>query len=1098
MSIVTTDAPPYFGLVLDPVEAPTISNRQPLNLNSGPIRIDQAGLDWGDAAIQAFMAQQGRMGSAAVDYIVPNRTITIPLAVFTDELSKVTYDQAKNALASKVALLQQEGGVLRRTSSVGANTPVYADIVDAVLNFPDIWGETAAVEPNVRLTLTVLPDFYGAEILLDPVATAGGLSALLTQGGTNYCTNGSFEHDTTGAGAAGYSTTTGWCAAGATATVSTAQAVYGTKSLQVVTTAAVAAEGAGAVLGTPPGGVYKQGQPVTLTVQLRGNAGGETVALVLGATGDVALSNVTLTNAWAEYTLTWTPGLDHPAASVSFAVRTQSALVATWFMDGIQVTLGTATPPVYFDGDTLGYWVGAAGNSISVQTITNLVTDPSFEYDQQGAVPASTLWAQIALTAATLQAFAVSGAWAATGDQSLHCQYLKDGTSTQSSLGCVTPLANRFAVQPNAVYTASAVFNVVQAPLANASSGVRMGIYWYDSGGTQIGSTLFGTMMQTPTPGVYSPTLTATSPANAAAARVEARVLCNTPNRMVEAYIDDISFTAAVAGVTYFDGDTGGTWTGTPGASTSIAHAQIAGDYPARARIIVTDASGNDQRAVVGGFRSRYFDPAITADTVYEGEALTPMTGAASAALAGASGGSAMSVTGLPPNIWMPVLTTDLASGGPMTHKGTYRVMARVYTTVGDVPNGATPPVWIRFTWAVGGAVFQTINPQVELPGVKSFYLVDLGEVALQPAPIGTHYWRGSLQALAPSTGMDLWVDQLFFIPVGENSFFPTAPQVIVQGVNPLTAWDAYTTLASAAALNARVASLGGSWVTSGSATDFTGAPTPPGPCPSRATFSDASPRFAILGTATYTDTEVGCDIMTTGYTFSGGSGLVMGVVGRYTDNNNHLYCGYLRVNYQPVLALWIVIGGVATTIAAVGITQTPNQWLTVDLKVTPTGQAIAQLSYQGKSSTPLWKVSVFNSALAAGGTLASGKVGFVDENIAAAGGAGQQGTPTRYYDNFFARSAGATPNRDAVVFASQQSELRHDGFYRLDPSGVGATRVSRQQGDLPRLPVSGIEQRAVELTLKTSRGDLQTLADAGLDGYTAQVRYRPCWLVAQ
>src|SRR5215831_19276107 len=184
-----------WGLVLDPPEAPTISNRVMLNLNSGPIRVDQSGINWGDAAIQSFMAEQGRIGSAPVDYIVPNRTITVPLAVFTDELGGTTYEQAKRMLTSKVARIQAEGGVLKRTTDTGEYTPVYADIVDATLSFPDVWGETAEFENNINLTLTALPDFYGSEITLDGIGTSTTVAPggqVLQQNGRNAFILGDF------------------------------------------------------------------------------------------------------------------------------------------------------------------------------------------------------------------------------------------------------------------------------------------------------------------------------------------------------------------------------------------------------------------------------------------------------------------------------------------------------------------------------------------------------------------------------------------------------------------------------------------------------------------------------------------------------------------------------------------------------------------------------------------------------------------------------------------------------------------------------------------------------------------------------------------
>jgi hypothetical protein len=47
-------------------------------------------------------------------------------------------------------------------SATRSSTPLYADIVDAALTAPDVYGEGGGVEPGVVLRLTCRPDFYGA------------------------------------------------------------------------------------------------------------------------------------------------------------------------------------------------------------------------------------------------------------------------------------------------------------------------------------------------------------------------------------------------------------------------------------------------------------------------------------------------------------------------------------------------------------------------------------------------------------------------------------------------------------------------------------------------------------------------------------------------------------------------------------------------------------------------------------------------------------------------------------------------------------------------------------------------------------------------
>jgi hypothetical protein len=53
----------------------------------------------------------------------------------------------------------------------------------------------------------------------------------------------------------------------------------------------------------------------------------------------------------------------------------------------------------------------------------------------------------------------------------------------------------------------------------------------------------------------------------------------------------------------------------------------------------------------------------------------------------------------------------------------------------------------------------------------------------------------------------------------------------------------------------------------------------------------------------------------------------------------------------------------------------------------------------------------------------------------------------------------------DAAVFADQVAELRTDGMFRATADGTAYGPTSPPIGDLPRIPVSGLEGRPVELS---------------------------------
>jgi hypothetical protein len=91
--------------------------------------------------------------------------------------------------------------------------------------------------------------------------------------------------------------------------------------------------------------------------------------------------------------------------------------------------------------------------------------------------------------------------------------------------------------------------------------------------------------------------------------------------------------------------------------------------------------------------------------------------------------------------------------------------------------------------------------------------------------------------------------------------------------------------------------------------------------------------------------------------------------------------------------------------------------------------------------------------------------------------------------------SSGGSVVADAVAYASHSVEIRTEGAFR-QVSGVTGVygKVGAVVGDLPRLAPSGLEQRAVQLFVKPSRGDLNVLPDSGLDGMTVKVIYRPVY----
>jgi hypothetical protein len=124
--------------------------------------VAEAGPDWGDAAIEQFLADI-ESGSLPVDFRIPNRTVQIPLLLLKSRSGTAyTFDQVRRRLQQKAALFQRKGGWISRTTSAGV---VYADVIGATLKLGGssaqaLWG----IDADAILTLTCLPDWYGAEV----------------------------------------------------------------------------------------------------------------------------------------------------------------------------------------------------------------------------------------------------------------------------------------------------------------------------------------------------------------------------------------------------------------------------------------------------------------------------------------------------------------------------------------------------------------------------------------------------------------------------------------------------------------------------------------------------------------------------------------------------------------------------------------------------------------------------------------------------------------------------------------------------------------------------------------------------------------------
>jgi hypothetical protein len=202
---------------------------------------------------------------------------------------------------------------------------------------------------------------------------------------------------------------------------------------------------------------------------------------------------------------------------------------------------------------------------------------------------------------------------------------------------------------------------------------------------------------------------------------------------------------------------------------------------------------------VIAALRCRHYDSANTAKVVYEAEGLTPLDAATTATRTGASFGSVIRHSSVA-TVWTPVMGLRLATGAYFTHTGTYRIRARVYSDNG-------PAVSLRMIWGLGDLSFPVINDDdaKALPGASNFYLLDLGEVRLDPAPVGTHRWDGQIQAKGAAGGEVIDIDKIWLEPVDEGHAILRATPTPTAGLTSYSLRDDFNQ--SAGALNGKALS---------------------------------------------------------------------------------------------------------------------------------------------------------------------------------------------------------------------------------------------------------------------------------------------------
>jgi hypothetical protein len=516
----------------------------------------------------------------------------------------------------------------------------------------------------------------------------------------------------------------------------------------------------------------------------------------------------------------------------------------------------------------------------------------------------------------------------------------------------------------------------------------------------------------------------------------------------------------------------------------------IGGDVPALGRLVIDEDQGQDQWTLIWGAQSRWYDASVDAALFYQAETREPLGGAATAAATGASGSGNNSVaqTSLLTSYQAMLSTQATGGGNHMRQIGVYRVFGRFLR-----PSANTGAVGVCLEWGEGDFRRRTRNDAVEWAANETeevWRIADLGLVRLSKAAAGAQRWEGRILAKSSVAGDDLYCDWLMLVPVSEG--YGTSKNVLqVEPDGPFLGQDDFDQ--SAGALAGKVAGSGGTWAGAGDADDFSIVSS----TAQRTAVSDVAgtPRYAILGTGTALDVSLRLNVTTNNAPYD--EGWKGGALVRYVDASNWLALLVTRetaeiwpgVNANKYSTqLWKKVAGVKTLI--------PGS--SVQLGTFQTGLSVSFGLWLIALSNGEWRAGALqggppattqrvgsDTALGAGGALKEGKFGLFDEKTSA-------GAETRSFDKLEVWA----PPRDAVVFASQSCEVRSDRALREDASGTVWVSSTGYRGSYFRPPPARREGRILRTIVKLSRGNVDTMADTGIDDLSFRIFWQSRGLV--
>ncbi len=340
-----------------------------------------------------------------------------------------------------------------------------------------------------------------------------------------------------------------------------------------------------------------------------------------------------------------------------------------------------------------------------------------------------------------------------------------------------------------------------------------------------------------------------------------------------------------------------------------------------------------------------------------------------------------------------------------------------------------------QLQWGVGGISVPVTNDPVRLPGTAAFYMLDLGTVNIQTPPTGPNQWFGVIQTQVDTTNDHTAIDRLLFQPLDE-----AAGKLQYVNLPPASSVQFPGNLAGTIVDDSLSGTQAWSNPSNAKVEDANYATVPLTGQTSH--WLKATNYFAVPATATIKGIQILAYM-----NWTGGS--------NFTLLTRPVKAGVVQTSLvQTVFSQDTV--GIDTRFIRGGPTDLwGTTWTAADINNSGFGCA-AQV-------------------IAVGTTLA--EINYLQMIV------------------WVTLASGLTVAQDAVIYASKTAELRTDGMFRSDSGGTIYAPVSQFTGDLPRVPPSGLESRPIQVFLKPTRGDLDQLADSGLDSLSVIPKVRPSYL---